>query len=324
MRRLRYTRGAGAVIALNVLLNGLVDQERRKVKIKLKPDSVKADEFLSNYERMLSEGNKRFYLHYAKDFLEFAQGKELTRETVGSYLNHLKETKNYKQGSLNFVFRVIRTLYRRNGLEWSFRRGEAPQIGQRDENKPALDPDSIKQMIMAKERLEADECAFLALSTTYGLRRSEMSQLKPEDVSIKDRLIYIKTLRSGRQRFHLIPQEIIPILSSHDFSRKYSEFKMSQLFWSVVDKSGLQPLEAFDLGFHSIRRSLLTLLVRSGLDVLLVRNFLRWKGGESSDMPSRYYATSWVGVSGTKPVAEEAVADEEVFKVHPFVKFFKK
>lgn len=81
---------------------------------------------LENYSKMLgSQGKTRsLYLGYARDFLEYSNGN-FGRETIERYLEHLKIC-NYSGGSINFIFRVIRTLASRNKIEWPFARGEAP------------------------------------------------------------------------------------------------------------------------------------------------------------------------------------------------------
>jgi integrase len=281
-------------------------------------------ELLSKYESNLAGStNKNHYMSYARAFLDYADG--LDKETINNYIKKLKR-QGRSPGTLNFAFRVIGRLFEVNELEWPFRRGEAPQIGQREEVKPALAPEIIKMMISAAKngKLDVDECCFLALSTVYGLRRIEMCDLTSKDFDFKNSNVFVSTAKMGRQRYHLIADEIKPYLERHNFDNRYSDTAMSQMFWRIINKSGLESLKSEKLGWHAIRRALITLLHQAGLDPFTVHQFMRWKGAERElAMDTRYHATHFVGLEGTKVVAMEAQSDKEVFKKHPLLKFWR-
>lgn len=282
-------------------------------------------ELLEKYASNLAGSkNRNHYLSYAGDFLDHADG--LNKESVVKYAERLRRRKR-SAGTINFAFRVVRRLFVVNGIEWPFLRGEAPPIGQRDEYKPALDPELIKIMIdKAKSgKLATDEAAFLALSTTYGLRREEMLDLKPEDVDLINNMIFIATIKHGRQRYHLVPQEIKKYLEAHDFSARYSLTGMGQVFWRIVNNSGLEQLKEHRLGWHAIRRTVLSVLHTAGLDPFSVHQYLRWKGGAEGDlaMDVRYHATSFIGLQGTRVVALEAEGDKDIFAKHPLLAMWR-
>ena len=270
-------------------------------------------------DNLPKSSNKNHYLSYARDFLEHADG--LDRAAVDRYLQRLRR-QNRKPGTINFAFRVVRRLFTVNGLEWEYRRGEAPPIGQRDEYRPQLSADLIRVMIAAaiSGKLHEDESCFLASSTVYGLRREEMIDLKPEDVDLANSAIYVSTVKHGRQRYHLVPPEIKPYLTAHDFSKRYSLSGMSQLFWRVVNNSDLGGLKSQRLGWHSIRRAVLDGLIDNGVNPFAARSFLRWKGvaGELA-MPARYYGNVVINLNGSTPLLEEAAGDDEIFQKHPFL-----
>lgn len=287
-------------------------------------------EILKNYSKGLgSKGKTRsLYLRYAEDFLDYA-GNSFDREIIDKYLDHLRRKHKYSDGSVNFVFRVIRTLFNRSevalrqeGIEWPFRRGESPQIREDNIKAPALDPNLIIEMIQATKSGGApDEIAFLALSTTYGLRKVEMVELSESDVKLKDRAIHIATAKHGRERTHLIPESIVPYLAQYDFNDTISEFGIFVLWYRLEYKIGLTHTE--QVGFHSVRRTLNTLL-HDKLPELTVMSFMRWKQRTSSHMPFRYSAQSFVGREGisTKVIGEALDVDSKVFAVHPFIKYW--
>jgi len=175
---------------------------------------------------------------------------------------------------------------------------------------------------MVKSGGEADEAAFVALSTTYGLRRIEMVNLEQRDIRIRDGTIHIATAKHGRERTHLIPPEIIPCLERYDFNQQISEFGLFVMWHRIEYKIGLNHTN--QVGWHSIRRTLNTLLLRR-LPEATVMSFLRWKQRTSSHMPFRYSAIRFVGEEGvtTEVVGEALDVDNEVFQVHPFIEYWR-
>jgi len=249
----------------------------------------------------------------------------LDKENVNRYLAKLRR-QGKSAGTINFAFGVIRRLFIVNKLDWDFRRGEAPQVGQRDVSKPALDPELIKVMIEAARdgKLGTDPSCFLALSTIYALRREEMCDLEPGDLDFKADTIFISTVKFGRERYHLIPPEIKPFLEAHDFGTRHSLLQMSQMFWRVVNGSSLEALKRHRLGWHSIRRTGKTLLDNSGLSPYAVHSFMRWKGVDREfAMDVRYHATHFIGLEGTTVVTDEAESDREIFEKHPLLELWR-
>lgn len=297
------------------------------------------DTLLQRYRNGLgSTGkNQKLYLRYAQDFLDYGNGS-FERQTIEKYLERLRRTtyphgdnrQKYSDGTINFRFRIIRSVFNRSaalliqeGVEWPFRRGETPQIREKNVRFLALNPKTIQRMILAiKETGGVDEQAFLSLSTTYGLRRIEMITLDPRDIKLKDRVIHITTAKHGRERSHLIPEEIIPYLSAYDFSQVVSEFGLLCLWYRMESRIALAHIDG--VGFHSIRRTLNTLLGKELPDVT-VKSFLRHKQRTSSDMTYRYSAVTFVGEEEdvTELVSSDASADSDVFSKHPFLKYWR-
>ncbi len=277
---------------------------------------------LENYSKRLSSKGKtrNLYLRYAREFLDYADGN-FERESIDKYMARLKRQK-YSDGTINFAFRVIRTLFSRNGIEWPFNRMESPQIREGKIQAPALDPDIIGEMIQkVKDGGDPDEKAFLAISTTYGTRRIEMSELSTEDVNIKDMAIHISTAKHGRERTHIIPEEIAPYLDIYDFKEGTSEFDLFTLWYRIEYRINFAHIN--QVGWHSVRRTLNTLL-QDELPESVVMSFMRWKQRTSSHMPFRYSAQRFVGREGmsTKVIGEAKDVDSKIFAVHPFLKYW--
>jgi len=286
-------------------------------------DKATKNKLLKKYtDNLANSSNRNHYIRYAGAFLDKAEG--LDKVSIDRYIETLR--KDYSPGTINFAFRVIRRLFGVNKLDWEYRQGEAPTIGQRDEYRPQLSPRIIEMLISTAKtgRLFIAEQCFVALSTTYGLRREEIANLQPADINLKAGSIYIATLKFGRERYHLLPQEIKPYLAAHDFTQRYAVATVSQMFKRILVKSGAGELKKHRLGWHSIRRPVLEGLVNNGVNVLAARAFLRWKGAAGDlAMPARYYGNVTVDLGQTEPVLEEAKGDEKIFEKHPFLEFWR-
>ena len=279
---------------------------------------------LERYAANLSNSdNRAHYLRYARAYLDQADGMD--KASIDSFMAALRK-QGRKPGTINFAFRVVRRLFAVNGLPWEYRQGEAPTIGQREEYRPQLSDEIIRAMIEAalSGRLYPEESCFLSLSTIFGLRREEMVTIFTEDVDLQNKSIYIKTVKFGRQRYHLIPPEILPYMATHDFSHIYALATMTKIFKKIMVKSGMESLKQERLGWHSIRRALIDGLINNGVNTMALRSFLRWKSasGEMA-MPARYYGNVVIHLNGSKPQLDEARGDEEIFEKHPFIPYWR-
>ena len=283
------------------------------------------DKLLAKYaDNLANSENRNHYLRFARDFLDNAEG--LNRASIDQHLAALQK-KRYSPGTVNFAFRVIRRLLAVNNRPWEYRRGEAPAIKQRDEYQPQLSSRVINMMIEAAKngKLFADEQCFVALSTIFGLRREELANLRPADINLKSGAIYVATVKSGRERYHLIPQEIQPYLAAHDFGQHYAVATLNQMFKRILIKSGAGELKKLRLGWHTIRRALWDGLVDNNVNLLAARAFMRWKGAVGDlAMPARYHGNIVVDLGQTEPILNEAKGDEEIFQRHPFLAFWRK
>ncbi len=259
------------------------------------------EEVFENYEKRLSSKGKgrNEYLRWAHDFVDYAEGK-YDRSTVEGFLVNQQRKRKYSDNSLKLVFGVVRTLFRRNDFEWPFNRGEGPTVRESTINAPALDPRTVRRMIAAvKISNDLAAMAFLALSTTYGLRQQEMINItmavtnnEPNPIRLKDQTIYIATLKHGRERTHAIPDQIIYYLEHFDFSIPRSENYMWNLWGKMERMIDLPHYE--NVGWHAARRSLNTLLLRIFPEAT-VYSFMRWKQATSSNMALRYSRMKFVG-----------------------------
>ena len=279
---------------------------------------MNSEEFLERYAKSL-EGTvtRDSALRIASDFLSFAGGK-LEREAILAYERHLAGG-GFAPGTIAKHYRVIRRLFKVNEIPFPMSPREGPVVPEEDVWAPALTPELVEDMIgVAKDgRFTPQEVAFLALSTTYGLRAVELRLLEPKDFDFEGDTVFIHSAKGSRQRYHLIPEEILPYVKAYDFKPRLSG--LQGIYVCLESKAGIT--HSYGVGWHSIRRTLSTLL-EDRLPYQTVRDFLRWKS-LSSDMPGRYYsARRFVGRGGIETISmmpSSKDADLVVFKSHPFL-----
>ncbi|MCK4786917.1 MAG: hypothetical protein KAV87_24380 [Desulfobacteraceae bacterium] len=245
---------------------------------------------------------------YARMWLDFAgrPPEQWDRALVIRFLKRLDD-EGYAKGTQHNVFWITKRVFDAAQVPWPMGKRGAPKVQASDVVKPALDIDELRVMIETAKhgKLETDQACFLALSTTYGLRREELVRIQPGDVNYKMETVYVRTCKGGIERDQALAAEIAPFLEKHDFNREYSLFDMSRIYLEIEERAGLSHVDG--AGWHSPRRTLDTALVQ--WDYIHCKIFLRWK--LTGDMALAYVTLNPLKV------------DREVFEVHPFLPFWR-
>lgn len=248
-----------------------------------------------------------------------------TRQGVNDYLAKL--SKEGKSGNTRrFVYYIIKKFFQANGQEWPFGRGAPAKTPARELNAPAMPAEDIRTIISNRERLETWRAGIIALSTTYGLRREEILRVQPDD--IQDGRVFIHTAKHGVEGVRLLPEIITPYVEAWAFlpgNQRPATSTLCVEFHRMVNKCGVT--SARGMGFHSIRRQLVTELsksgqlaqelvargvatpemIRSGLNLVAVYQFLRWS------LPSVF------GMLGVYSHLPDDLVDQAVLAAHPWL-----
>jgi len=220
------------------------------------------------------------------------------RDDVIGYLSWLRE-QGYRQSSIEVMLRSVKLLAQIQG--WNFPRLAMPKVRDSDIKRPVFSSEEVCQMIRkGREVLSARELAYLALSTTFGLRREELGSLGRIDGRVT-----VETVKGGPVTTHLVPDEIKPYLVGYE---KSGVTYMSLVFRRMISKLGLVLPKNY--GWHAIRRALATELVSTDISLLSLIRFMRWsdaslKGG--------------FGMLAIYAKRNQAEIDSSVFEVHPFL-----
>ena len=224
------------------------------------------------------------------------------RDDVVKYLCRLRE-EGYRQSSIDVMVRPVKLLAQIQ--EWSFPRLAMPKVRERDVKRPIFSCEQVCQMVRrGKEVLSARELAYLALSSTYGLRREELSSLGGINGKVT-----VNTVKGGPVTTHLVPEEIRPYLVGYE---KTGVRYMSFVFGRMVERLGVR-IAGEKYGWHAIRRALATELLYRDVSLINVVRFMRWS---DSSVKGQFGMLAIYGKRNQEEV------DKSVFNVHPFLRIW--
>lgn len=278
---------------------------------------------LKTYLNKLRPGVSRSIVGHARAFCSWLGDRDLDREAVEAWLRY-RARRHCKPGTLKFNFGVVKRVFDANGVPWPFSKGEGPSISERDESRLALGEDVILAMIRASASMTDRHRAFLAVSTTYGIRRVEIGEIGDEDFEWESRLIYVETQKGGRQRYHLIPDEIFPHLRAYRW-RRISPASVSSVFAELKAATGLVGPSGKGAAWHAIRHTITQVLMRGGLNSVDAHNFMRWKTS-TRDMAERYASpTTVIHLDGKRVEAgaSDVDLDKRAFSILPWLAIWK-
>ncbi len=256
----------------------------------------------------MSPHTQRQYRAHIGDYLDFVGNREWQdRDVLYNYQKKLRERRHLSQSHIIYLLRgPVGCLFRAHGLDLPIKmpkfRGFQVDLTER----VTFDVPEVEALINATRQTDNSQWqAFMALSTTFGLRASELRQLRPQDV--KKATIMIWTLKEGQPREHLLPHQIASYIHDYDYP-VVSEGYMFILFDAIRLRAGIerQPRKSW----HAIRHAVATQLVLApnGPKERVIYNFLRWK------------MMGQIGVYYTPKAFEE---DELIYPIHPFLKYWE-
>ncbi len=257
-----------------------------------------------------SEHTRRQYFSHVSDYLDYVEaigGDWKDRDTVYDYHKKLK-ARGHSQAHINYLMRgPVGALFRAHGLLLPIKLPSV-KIAMLDlEHRVKYTKEEVSALITAAR--SSGNPVFLnlmALSTTYGLRASEMRLIRKEDTHPKKRTVFVHTLKGGMDREHVVPEHIASYVFNHDYPL-FSENKMYEIFKEIAVSAGIE--RPSGKGYHAIRHTLASELIYVQMvEQPTVFQFMRWKGGGMLSI----YATPY-----------QPDIDKKIFAKHPFLGFWE-
>lgn len=262
------------------------------------------------YNDLVARGKERDTAQHWKTWTErFEEAcsikEKYDRSDVVKFLAWERE-QGFTQNSINTHLRPIKLLAQIQG--WTFPKLSMRRVKDSEITRTIFTKSQVISLIQMGHRLlEPKQLSYLALSTTYGLRREEMA--KPEPPEITGDKITIHTVKGGPLTTHLIPPELAPYL---EHFKPYATDYMSHMFLRMLDKVGIRVGVGY--GWHSIRRALATELLLSDASALNILRFMRWSDAS---------VKGEFGMLTIYAKKDQARIDEEIFKIHPFLPYWR-
>jgi integrase/recombinase XerD len=258
------------------------DQARKQVDALLK---------LKGYsENTVTVYNDQFKLFL--DFFPDSQPEDLEGQEIEGYLLYLiekrklsKSTQNQAINAIKFYFEhVLKQERKVYYLERPFKEKKLPSVLSQEEVMAVIEaPDNLKHRLM------------LMLIYSAGLRRSELLNLKVQDIDIHRCAVRIRGGKGKKDRQSILAKSLTPMImeylesykpvywlfSGADGSR-YSASSLQKVLKAAVKKCGIKR----DVTLHTLRHSFATHLLESGTSTRYIQVLL----GHESPKTTEIYA----------------------------------
>jgi len=256
-------------------------------------------------------------VHYVNDFFFYLKSFQLTNleqkqpVTITGYYKHLQTRPNLRQpGSLsqNYITSNINAIKR---FSRYLQETEKPFFEVAIKTKP--DKETPKTILSLKEIkalykacdntvLGIRDRAILSIYYGCGLRRSEGANLDLKDVLLKEKLVFVRDGKGYKERYVPITEAVKEYLENYIYVARehiqgFKETKNEALFLSIRVKrmcgnaiiSRIQYLAKMvkinkSIGLHSLRHSIATHLLQSGMTLEEVSQFLGHSSLESTQI----------------------------------------
>lgn len=240
---------------------------------------------------------KKFTRHYGRS------PEKLGDDDVRDYLHFLLKEKKVSQASINQAYSALKFFYQTTlGRSWQ---GERIPRSKVPKKLPVvLSKEEVQEIFSSTSNLK--HLAIFMTIYSGGLRLSEGTHLKPEDIDSKR--MSIKVLgKGGKERYTLLGEKALEILRAYWkecrpsqwlFASKISGQPIStssvqRAFKSSVHKAGVKKKASI----HTLRHSFATHLLESGVDIIYIQRLL---GHTSAKTTAIYLHVTRKGVARIK------------------------
>lgn len=224
--------------------------------------------------KMRAPGTRSSYLTGGRDVLTWLGDRiPPSEQDLRRYFAE-KRKAGMGEGSLRTRFAQVKKLCESNRWDWPFTNDDRPDAPT-EVKAPAFTEEEVATLIRNRLKYTVRERFYLALATVLGVRREDMARVSRKD--IKGNTIFIRTAHKGIPRWHLIPDEIMPVITAYK-PKAHTPSPLSAMFQRIRHKGLGGNKKGY--GWHSIRRTLDTLLpialAREGLPLTFAAEYLRW------------------------------------------------
>lgn len=212
------------------------------------------------------------YISHIRSFLESLDNKQVIHcnsQNFQSYLDNYKFTSISQQ---NQVINAIRFLYK-FGLDKKYDKVSFKRPKSEKKLPKVIDGSFIRNQLSKIENIK--HRTILTLTFSVGLRVSEITNLRIEDIDSKRMLIYINNAKGRKDRIVPLSEKVLIILREYykqykpkeylfngQNSNKYSIGSCQAIYKKYIDSTG---------HIHTLRHSCFTNLLENGTDLRIIQ-----------------------------------------------------
>lgn len=269
---------------------------------------------IATRKRNLKESTANAYCHALRPFLNAVNKpwQELTITDADDYLTAkrlagiMPETYNHYYGALRFMYkRILR-------LNWD--EDEIPRM-KRDRSLPTiLSRNEINRLLDVTKNLKYK--AIFAVMYSGGLRVSEATHLHYDDISRKNHSIHIKNTKSRMDRYTILADRILDILTEYWFecgrprnilfpsqaTGEYLEINsINQVLKRSTQKAGIEK----HVTSHAFRHSFASHLLEAGCDIKYIQALLGHLDPKSTEIYLHVSNKTLLGIKSPFDIQED-------------------
>lgn len=234
-------------------------------------------------QKRYSRQTIRTYTSYMRDFVEAFAGRkieEITVKEINDYILRLIRGDDISLSQQNQRINAIKFYYEKVlGREKEFYDIERPR---KERTLPVvLSKEEVKLILECTDNLK-HKC-ILAAIYSGGLRRSELIQLKVNDIDSIRKLIRIRSAKGKKDRYTTLSELLLKLLREYwkvyrpkdwlfegQGGGPYSASSIEKVFHRAVRKAGIRK----DVTPHTLRHSFATHLLEQGVNLRYIQDIL--------------------------------------------------
>jgi len=291
-RRKREAIGESRELAKTVLAKRKLEiAEGKFLDIKKKPKisfSELAQKFLDYSKVNRSPGTYQYHYFNLKPILDFFSGSLIAEIGINEVERYkAKRIREVTAVTLNHELSVLKNVFNR-AVEWGIL-GENPvvlikKVPEKGSRLRYLSFDEIKRLLASCKGILF---VIVSIALNTGMRKSEILNLKWQDIDFENLIIRLDVTKSGKRRDIPIRSDLatiiqsLPKINEYLFPNHDKHLKsVKKAFRTATIKAGID-----DFRFHDLRHTFASQLVMSGIDLATVKELM---GHSTIEMTMRY------------------------------------
>jgi len=268
-------------------------------------------------QKRYSENTIKTYCHYFKDFQKAFKDKKIENigiNDINRYIHDLVKVKNISLSQQNQRINAIKFYYEKVlGKEKVYYNIDRPRMEKKLPD--VLSKEEVGAMLKATNNSKHQ--SIIALIYSCGLRRSELINLRLEDVDSKRMLIKIRGAKGKKDRYVQLANSTLHLLRAYYQKEKpgkwlfegydgkqYSATSIFNVVKNTAKKAGIKKR----VYPHILRHSFATHHLEQGTDLRYIQD---WLGHASSKTTEVYTHVSKTDFSRFKNPLDDIIGDDE-------------